>query len=526
MSKVALISVSNRDKLDSFARHLVGCGYTLLGTSGTRAFLAELDIPCESIEEYTGQKEILEGRVKTLHPKIHGGLLAKKEKPEHLAQLGEQGILPIDIAIVNLYPFTDGLKTDAAKDPKKMIELIDIGGPTMIRAAAKNHHSILPLIDPNDYERVMPFITADPVPHTVPEDLRRSLAVKVFSWLADYNLQIAKYLSQIASESPAAPRVEGQLQFSPIEGMILSKEQELRYGENPHQKAALYRSVTQGDRVWTQLQGKELSYNNLLDFDSALRLMRNLPSTQPVAAILKHLNPCGVAAGDTQLEALKRAKWCDPRSHFGGILVFNREVDEASAAEVAEDFAEIVVAPGFSSAALEIFKRKKNLRVMQAEISQSSRIEMRSIEGGVLLQESDWLISRPEDAELVSDRAVSEQEYRDVGLAWQICGHVKSNAVVVLKEGMLIGVGAGQMSRIDSTELALSKARLHQHNVAGAVAASDAFFPFPDSLELLAEHGVTVVIAPRGSRADDQVIASAKRLGVSLLFAADRHFRH
>lgn len=530
MKRAALLSVSDRTGLNEIARALSDAGYILLATSGTRAALVEAGIPCESVELYTGQPEILGGRVKTLHPKIHGGLLAKREDAEHMAQLQRQEILPIDVAIVNLYPFIEGMRGDAAQNPAKMIELIDIGGPTMIRAAAKNFRAVLPLIDPSDYPRVIELLDtkggadSDPLAK-IPLALRRELAGKVFSWIANYNLEIAKYLSAVDVAD------DGNLQWHrealpALHGNVLVRGQELRYGENPHQRAAFYRPLGSTKRGWKQLQGKELSYNNLLDFDAAFRLIRGFRSATPTAAILKHLNPCGAASADELLSALESAKRGDPRSHFGGVIAFNVPVNAAAAAEIAEDFAEIVVAPGYDAAALELLGKKKNLRVLQVELEQPLELELRSVQGGVLLQEIDDKVSQVQEGEVVTTHKPNARQLADLQFAWAICAHVKSNAIALCRDRMLLASGAGQTSRIDSVEVALHKARTHGHDLTGAVAASDAFFPFSDCIEVLAEQGIRAVVAPRGAKRDDEVIAVAERCGVALIFVTDRHFRH
>lgn len=523
--RYALISVSDRSNLEIISRHLVKCGFTLLTTSGSKKYLDQHGIESLPIEEHTTQREILGGRVKTLHPKIHGGILAKRGDASHEKDLLDEQIPLIDVVIVNLYPFLDHVHSATAEDPEKMVELIDIGGPTMIRAAAKNFRSVLPLIDPADYERVIPHISLENHAAQVPLDLRRELSVKVFAALARYNLEIARYFSDVAYDQTGTGTVSGS-RFPRIEGIVLERQQELRYGENPQQSAAYYAPIGQRSQSWRQLQGKELSYNNLLDFDSMVRMLRTICVNAPMAIIVKHLNPCGVGVSDSLSAALQRAKLCDPRSHFGGVIGFNGTVDGETARNIAEDFAEIIVAPSFSAEAAEILSKKKNLRLLEVPLDGTVSAEYRSVESGMLLQTSDQSVSDLAEAEQVSGSPVSDALRRDLQLAWSVCAHVKSNAVVVVKEGMLVGAGAGQMSRIDSTELALSKAALHKHDLQGAVAASDAFFPFPDSLELLAQRGVKAIIAPKGSRADAEVIATAERLGVALFFSVDRHFRH
>ena len=538
MKKAALLSVSDRTGLIEFAKVLVECGYTLLATSGTTKALKEAGVPTLPIEEYTGQKEILDGRVKTLHPKIHGGLLAKRDNPEHMKQLEAEGILPIDIAVINLYPFIQNLSSENARVPAKMTELIDIGGPTMIRAAAKNYLHVLPVIDPADYADVGAYLKKSSLHGTASDsasdkELRRKLSVKVFTEIANYNLQIAKYISNVRFEEGAQGAIatvdlSDDLAMGDTAGIVLSRAQGLRYGENPHQTASFYSVVGEGKASWEQLNGKELSYNNLLDFDAALRLIRGLAGTSAAACIMKHLNPCGAARAGTLLEALHRSKRGDPRSHFGGVLAFSEEVTLEVAKAVREDFAEIVLAQSYSGEALTYLRENKNLRVLKVPVQSSGkpRHEFRVVEGGVLIQKEDLAISSIAEAPVVSERIPTEGEKRDLAFAWNVCAHVKSNAIVIAKDEMLLGVGAGQMSRIDSIELALSKANTHGHDLKNAVCASDAFFPFPDSIETLGKAGISAVVAPSGAKRDGESISAANKLGVALLFASDRHFRH
>ena len=532
MKKAALISVSDKTGLVEFAKGLTELGFVLLATSGSKKSLDEAGIESVSIELYTDQKEILGGRVKTLHPKIHGGLLAKRSDPEHLAQLEAQDILPIDVAIINLYPFTQNLFSDKATDAAKMVELIDIGGPTMIRAAAKNFTGVLPVLDPSDYNEILSELRTHKEVGKTSLALRKRLSQKVFTFTANYDLQIAKYLSHVdASEaatlSDAKVKTDTQFELGEVSGVVLTEEQPLRYGENPHQDAKLYRSVDgQYERNFTQLNGKELSYNNLLDYDAALQMMQGFPTDKTAAVIIKHLNPCGAAYGTSVVDAIEKAKRCDPRSHFGGIIATNQTLTAAAAEDIAGEFAEIVVAPSYEPKALERLRKNKNLRVLEAPLTRKAFYELRSTQAGVLVQKSDLRASSVSQAETVSTRAPSPAEQLDLEFAWGLCAHVKSNAIVLVKDGMLISVGAGQMSRVDSAELAVSKAKTHNHDLKGAVAASDAFFPFPDSVEFLASHGVTAVIAPGGAKRDPDVIESCNKLGISLLFTGDRHFRH
>jgi phosphoribosylaminoimidazolecarboxamide formyltransferase/IMP cyclohydrolase len=528
MKRMALLSVSDQTGLVDLARSLVDSGYTLLATSGTGKALSAGEIEYTSVESYTGLAELLDGRVKTLHPKIHGGVLARRDQPHHLEQLTQEGIALIDMVVVNLYPFTKYLDSERANNPEEMTELVDVGGPTMIRAAAKNHRFVLPLIDPTDYPKVIELLKK-------PKDgldcfsleFRRSLAAKVFQTLSGYDGAIGGYFASLRDVNQASDSTElpGRVALS------LTKQAELRYGENPHQRAAVYgvgaaNVATLTGANWKQLGGKELSYNNMLDFDAGLRLLADLPAEKPTVAILKHLNPCGVASVDSVCEAIERAKQCDPRSHFGGILIVNREVDKEAALEIRGDFAEIVVAPSYSDDALEVLRTSKNLRILQVDSRPLSGFEIRTVAGSVLMQEPDVSGAGISSAERATPRKPTDDELADLDLAWRVCGHVKSNAIVLVRGGLLIGVGAGQMSRIDSVELAIRKAKLHGHLLSGAVAASDAFFPFSDSVEALAAEGITCVVAPAGAKRDDEVKAVAADKNISLFFAAHRHFRH
>lgn len=522
MKKRALFSVSEREGLVELGAALVESGYEILATSGTRRLLQEGHVPCTSVESYTGVAELLDGRVKTLHPKIHAGILAKRDNVAHVEQLAQADIDAIDIVVVNLYPFQKYLNSERASSLDEMVELIDIGGPTMIRAAAKNYAYVLPVIDPADYPEIVDRVKTK---EGFDSAFRRRLASKVFSYMSCYDASIGSYLAsneQVESTGEA---------FPDLLALTLERSASLRYGENPHQAGAVYSS--KGNKLglfggidWKQLQGKELSYNNMLDLDAGLRLMADLPQGIPTVAILKHLNPCGLATGETAVSAIQRAKQCDPRSHFGGILVLNCCVDGEAAEEIKGDFAEIVIAPSYSKEALAILETRKNLRLIEIEDGVLGGLELRTVAGAVLVQESDVGRSSVTIGGLVSSRMPSEEELSDIELAWRIVGHVKSNAIVLVRDGLLIGVGAGQMSRIDSIELAFKKAKMHGHIVDGAVAASDAFFPFADSIEAFAEEGVCAVVAPSGARRDDEVCKVATEKNISLFFAPDRHFRH
>lgn len=528
--RYALLSVSDRSGLIEFARGLTSLGFTLLTTSGTGKALKEEGLSSVSIEDYTGQDEILGGRVKTLHPKIHGGILARSGFEEDESDLRRCDIARIEVVAVNLYPFETKLSGPKTLTPIEMVEMIDIGGPTMIRAAAKNFQSVFPVLDPLDYPRVLQSLQGG-------DDslgLRRELAVKVFTTLARYNLAIASYFSAVSDALDEGPKSYADLALAPVTGLVLERKQELRYGENPHQRAGEYSNIFRAfgdDGAWQQFGGKQLSFNNLLDLDAGLRTLRVLPKKRCSVAILKHLTPCGAAVADSLGEALERAKLSDPRSHFGGIIAFSGEVDEEVAESVAADFAEIVVAPKFSTGAREVFKKKKNLRVIEVpegevDGASGSLFEVRSAAGSILVGEHDSGVSDVSSLECVTSRKVSETELEDLDLAWRLCSQVKSNAITLVREGMLLAGGGGQTSRIDALEVAFQKCDTHGHDLKGAVAASDAFFPFVDCVEKLAERGVTAIVVPSGAKRDDEVRARAEELGLSLIFAPDRHFRH
>ena len=522
MAKAALLSVSDDSGLEAIARCLSGSGFTLLATTGTGRYLAARGISYTPIEEYTGQKEILDGRVKTLHPKIHAGILARREKVEHMAELESSGILPIDVVIVNLYPFMKRVNDGTNRALAEMIELVDIGGPTLLRAASKNFASVLPIIDPADYGEVIEALGQHGDIQRVDPGLKKKLATKVFTTLAQDNLEVARYLSSLDAEGNSLGD-----SFTDIDGVIMEQQQPLRYGENPHQTARFYRRIGQpSDSPWVQIQGKALSYNNILDTDAALSLISAFKGSPPTVAIMKHLNPCGLATSTSLLDSLKLAKRGDPRSHFGGIIAFNQKVNANVTEEIVEDFAEIVIAPDYDPEALDIFKTRKNLRVLKCPVLPEGTREFRSALGGVLAQTRDPGVSRLDLSMVVSRREPTEQELQDLEFAWCVCAHVKSNAVVIAKHRVLLSVGAGQMSRIDSTELAISKARTHGHFMVRAVSASDAFFPFPDSVESLAQAGISAIVSPSGAMRDGETIEMANKYDIALLFTPDRHFRH
>jgi phosphoribosylaminoimidazolecarboxamide formyltransferase / IMP cyclohydrolase len=518
--KIAIVSTANKFGIVDFCEKLADHGYNILSTSGTLSALESAGISCRSLAKYINYPEILDGRVKTLHPLIHGGLLADRNNNQHLADLAQNGANLIDILVVNLYPFKEKLSLRSLT-VKEMIEFIDIGGPTMLRAAAKNFSSVIPLIDPADYNLITEYL--DDL-SKVPISLRRKLAAKVFATMADYDLSIAGYLSSFNEDNNL--NID---KFSEYGGFVGKRSIDLRYGENPQQKGAFYEPFSKTSDHWEKIAGKELSYNNLLDLSAALSLIKglndNLEDTEKTVAILKHTNPCGVAIANSSLSALISAQSGDPRSHFGGIIVTSHGVDEELARKISETFYEIVVAPSFSEEARGVLTKKLALRLITYNKEYREPREFRSVEGGYLQQESDLSRFSLDDLQTVSGELNKELQ-KELALAWNICRFVKSNAIVLVKNRALLGVGAGQMSRIDSTEIAINKAKSFNHDLQGAVAASDAFFPFPDSVERLAEVGVTAIITPYGSRMDGEVISLAQSKGINLFFIPTRHFKH
>jgi phosphoribosylaminoimidazolecarboxamide formyltransferase/IMP cyclohydrolase len=516
--KRALISVSDKTGIVEFARFLEESGVEIISTGGTAKKLKEENIKVKDISEHTGFPEIMDGRVKTLHPKVHGGLLAVRDDEKHAKQMQENGIQDIDMVVVNLYPFEETVARGAEFD--EVIENIDIGGPSMIRSAAKNHKYVTVIVNPERYEGVMDVMKQNDG-HTSPE-IRKALAAEAFSRTSVYDSAIANWF-------------EGQLgiQFPENLSLVSKRKKVLRYGENPHQKAALY---VYGDNSKSAanaqvLQGKELSFNNILDADSALEIVKEFE--QPAAVIVKHNNPCGVAVGEDICEAFEKANNCDPVSAFGGIFAFNREVDSDTATKCAEIFCEVIIAPSFSDSAREIFAKKKNLRLLQVgEFEQgkiSESINLKSIQGGLLIQESDNIVYNEAELKVVTDREPTKQEMNDLLFAFAVCKHVKSNGIVFVKDGTTVGIGAGQMSRVDSSRIGAWKAKETNKNTdsaKGAVMASDAFFPFADGLEAAAKEGVTAVIQPGGSMRDQEVIDAANKANIAMVFTGVRHFRH
>ncbi len=510
----ALISVSDKTGVVEFARGLAEQGVRILSTGGTARTLRDSGIEVVDVSEHTGSPEILDGRVKTLHPKIHGGILGRRDDEGHRRQAAEQGIDWIDLVCVNLYPFAEVTARGCTEE--EAIENIDIGGPSMVRSAAKNHADVTIVVDPADYGRVLEQVRAG----GVSDGLRRELAVKAFRATAAYDGMIADYLGRTPGE-PFGGTLHQQWHLV----------QKLRYGENPHQEAAFYReSTVTGPSVATArvLQGKELSYNNIVDADAALQLA--LEFSEPVCVAIKHTNPCGVAIGAGPAEALAKARRCDPVSIFGGIVALNRPVDEETAAGLKDIFLEIVIAPAFSDAVRTLYRSEKKLRnVRLLEIDMGAQpgpgLDMKRVLGGLLVQTRDSRLGG-DDVKVVTKRAPTEQETRAMDFAWKVCKHVKSNAIVLAREDHVVGVGAGQMSRVDAARIAVARAREHGLEIAGSVVASDAFFPFRDGLDVCAEAGATAVIQPGGSVRDAEVTAAADEHGMAMVMTGMRHFRH
>ena len=521
--KRALLSVSDKAELVPFARALHARGVTLISTGGTAAALRAADLPVMDVSEVTGFPEMMDGRVKTLHPKIHGGLLSLRDEPSHAAAMRDHGIEGIDLLVVNLYPFEDTVARGAAEPD--IIENIDIGGPALIRGAAKNHGYVAVVTEPADYATVLATLEANHGATTL--TLRRTLAAKAYARTAAYDAAIATWFSaRLGDATPARRLFAGTL------------AQSLRYGENPHQAAALYLTTPAEPGVARarQIQGKELSYNNINDTDAAFQLVCEFPSDQCVVAIIKHANPCGVALGATVADAYARALLCDPVSAFGGIIATNQKLDATAAEAITQIFTEVIIAPDADDDARAIIAKKKNLRLLLTgglADPTASGLTVRSVAGGLLVQTRDNGRVTRESLKVVTKRAPTPQEIDDMLFAFVVAKHVKSNAIVYAKSGATVGVGAGQMSRIDSARIAALKsaeaataAGLARPLAEGSVVASDAFFPFPDGLLAAAAAGVTAVIQPGGSMRDDAVIAAADEAGLAMVLTGMRHFRH
>ncbi len=516
----ALLSVTNKVGLVPFARGLAAHGVELVSTGGTARALREGGLTVRDIDDLTGFPEMLDGRVKTLHPKVHGGILHIRSNPAHVQAVRSHEIAAIDMVVVNLYAFE---KTAARTGVPfgELIENIDIGGPSMLRSAAKNFEDVAVVIDPADYEALLAELVANQ--GQLGRATRWRLARQAFSTTAAYDVAIANALDRI--ENPPAPEASVEPQTARLPAtlrLVLPRTSALRYGENPHQQAALYADGTErGVAGALQLQGKELSYNNLVDLDACWDLTREFaPDEGAMVAIIKHTNPCGAATGATVLEAYQKALAADPLSAFGGVIGINREVDEAAAEEIAKLFVEAIVAPGYSPGARERLAAKKNLRLLAIEHAPALHV-FKHISGGLLVQEADR--SAPVDMKAVTARKPTPQEERALLFAWRVSKHVKSNAIVYARDGQTVGIGAGQMSRVDAARFGAQKAVLP---LTGTVAASDAFFPFPDGLEAVAEAGAVAVVQPGGSVRDGDVTAAADKLGLAMVFTGVRHFRH
>ena len=508
----ALLSVSDKTGLLELAAALSALGVELISTGGTAAALKAAGLPVKDVSALTGFPEIMDGRVKTLHPKVHGGLLNVRGNAAHQKAKLENDISDIDLLVVNLYPFEETVAKNAGFE--ETIENIDVGGPAMIRAAAKNHNGVTVLVDPSDYRLVIAEMQTG---KTTSVALRKKLAAKAFARTAAYDTAIASWFNQQNGEMTPA--------YFTVGGKLL---QSLRYGENPHQVAALYKTTDKraGIADAQQVQGKELSYNNINDADSALEALREFE--QPACVIVKHANPCGVAIGETIFEAYGKALACDTTSAFGGIIAFNRKLDGATAAEISKLFTEVIIAPDADEKALEILAQKKNLRLLllkQIQTGVTSAMTVKTISGALLVQSADTISFDDSSLCVVSRRQPSSQEMTDMKFAFRVAKHVKSNAIVFVKNGATTGIGAGQMSRIDSTRIAVRKSA-DVSGVAGSVLASDAFFPFADGIEAAAAAGATAIIQPGGSLKDNEVISAADAAGLAMVFTGVRHFKH
>jgi phosphoribosylaminoimidazolecarboxamide formyltransferase/IMP cyclohydrolase len=513
----ALLAVYDKTGVVELARGLAEMGVSLVSSGGTAATLRGAGLEVMSVEDVTGFPEMLGGRVKTLHPRIHGGLLADKRKPDHLAQLGDLGIEPFDLVVVNLYPFQETVASGAGVD--EVIEKIDIGGPAMVRAAAKNFESVGVVVEPARYAEVLEELSGR---GGLSRDTRERLAAAAFAHTAAYDAAVAGWFAQR----------RGTEAMPGFVGLALEKVGDLRYGENPHQRGALYREMSGpgaaegataagplgGARV---LQGKDMSFNNWLDADAAYSLVAALPSSACV--IVKHNNPCGVAVAAQPDEAYRRAFGCDTVSAFGGIVAFDAPCTGAAAEAMREVFTEVVIAPGYEPEALTAFGERQNLRVLEAPLPEPGGLDVRTMPGGALVQDRDVVTERRENFEVVSSREPTDDEWRDLLLAWTIAWRVKSNTIVLVRDGATVGIGAGQMSRVDSSWIATRKAGDRSK---GASLASDAFFPFPDALEVAADAGATAVIHPGGSKGDEALLQAAEERGMAVVLTGRRHFRH
>lgn len=513
--KRALISVSDKTGVVDMAKGLEALGAEILSTGGTAKALRDAGVKVTDVAAYTGSPEILDGRVKTLHPKVHGGLLGRRSVPAHVAQMQQHGIGPIDVVVVNLYPFEATIAKPNCPF-EEAIENIDIGGPSMLRSAAKNHEDVVVVVDPSDYGRALDALKSG----DVPASLRRELAMKVFQHTGRYDSLIATYLEKQVQG--------GDVKFPKILSMQFELAETLRYGENPHQQGAFYRELNSDEPSVSRgkiLHGKAMSYNNFLDANSALELAKEYDEC--AVAIIKHNNPCGVALGATPVEAYVKARETDPVSAFGGVIAFNRIVDLPAAKEITSTFVEVVIAPGFAEDALAELKRKKDLRLL--DVGPLTRVkqvgyDLKKLVGGLIVQDRDLgVLTDLRTLQVPTARKPTDDEYAACAFAWKVCKHVKSNAIIYAKPGQTVGIGAGQMSRVDSVKLAAMKAQMP---VKGCVMASDAFFPFRDGLDAAAQAGITAVIQPGGSIRDAEIIKAADEHGLAMIMTGMRHFRH
>jgi phosphoribosylaminoimidazolecarboxamide formyltransferase/IMP cyclohydrolase len=508
----ALLSVSDKTGIVEFARGLAELGIEIVSTGGTARELAEAEVPVRTITDLTGFPEIMDGRVKTLHPKLYAGLLARRDESEHVEAAQEHAVEPVDLVCVNLYPFERTAARRGATD-REVIENIDIGGPTMIRAAAKNLEFAAPVVSPESYDAVLAELRASD--RRLSLSTRENLAAEAFSYTARYDTAIARWFQERAGD------------FPPLMVRAFERVLELPYGENPHQRAAYYAQVGTRTHVLSmvaQLGGKELSFNNLLDLDSGRSLLSEFQI--PACVIIKHNNPCGVAVGSTPLEAYQKAFACDPMSAFGGVICFNKRIDRQTAEALVGQFVEVLFARGYDDDALEVLGTKPNMRILDdRERRTSNRMEpvVRQVEGGLLVQDRDADLEERTEMQVVSSRRPSEAEWQELSFAWKICKHVRSNAIVLTRDLATIGIGAGQMSRVDAVRLAIEKS---QSTLQGAVMASDAFFPFPDGPQLAIDAGITAIIQPGGSVRDMDVVDAVDEADAAMVFTSRRHFRH
>jgi phosphoribosylaminoimidazolecarboxamide formyltransferase/IMP cyclohydrolase len=514
----ALVSVYDKSGLEDLVRGLHDAGVALVSTGGSAALIEGLGIPVTKVEDLTGFPECLDGRVKTLHPRVHAGILADRRLDSHVQQLADLGVEPFDLVVSNLYPFRDTVLSGAT--PDECVEQIDVGGPSMVRAAAKNHPSVAIVTSPDRYDDVLAAVVAGGF--TLAE--RQRLAAEAFAHTATYDVAVASWMGSVLTDTSDGPAGSGG-GFPAWTGATWEKAAVLRYGENPHQPAALYRHWRGGLATAEQLHGKEMSYNNYVDTDAARRAANDFD--QPAVAIIKHANPCGIAIGDDVAEAHRKAHECDPVSAFGGVIAVNRPVSVEMARQVAEVFTEVIVAPSYDEGAVEILQGKKNIRILVCPPDRHPEpVEFRAISGGMLMQHVDRVNAPGDDPAtwtLATGATASPEVLADLAFAWKACRAVKSNAILLAKDGASVGVGMGQVNRVDSCRLAVDRAG---ERAAGSVAASDAFFPFADGPQILLDAGVTAIVQPGGSVRDELTIEAAKAAGVTMYFTGTRHFAH